>query len=310
MKNMNYDINAIIRLLNQVSKEIINIFNELPSQSSLKFIIQSCLNNSNLSVRDKYYVYSPETESDKTKIKVEFYFAGRNTPISICFETNFGGCTRAKIEGIPIVITEQLDTCIDGLIYCNCINYNSILYIDSISNESINNDFVQWVDPMEIDEKVFEFSSVVYNTYKNFFNALSLEEQGEIKILDINLLNLANEVSVEYPFLNQLLSDNAERGNDNVQFTHVVYGLSFMTRKDSYSQCAVVFDTLNRLSEKYNIPILSFKDYLNEPKSTICTEKVIDTIDNYYAFSTNTKEKELTLSQFCLDYGINKEEVL
>ncbi len=55
---------------------------------------------------------------------------------------------------------------------------------------------------------------------------------------------------------------------------------------------------------------MSFKDYLNEPKSTICIEKVIDTIDDYYAFSTNTKEKELTLSQFCLDYGINKEEVL
>ena len=306
---MNYDINAIVRLLNQISKEIINILNESPSQSSLKYIIQTCLSNGNLSVRDKYYVYSPETESDKTTVKVEFYFAGRNTPISICFETDLVGCTRAKIDGIPIVITEQMDLCIDGIIYSNCINYNSILYIDSISNESINNDVVQWVDPMEIDEKVLEFSSVVYNTYKNFFNALSLEEQEKIKILDINLLNLANEVSVEYPFLNQLLSDNAERCNDNEQFTHVVYGLSFMTRKESYSQCVAVLDTLIRLSEKYNIPILSFKDYLNEPKSTICIEKVIDTIDDYYTFSSNTKEKELTLSQFRLDYGINKEKV-
>ncbi len=307
---MNYDINAIVRLLNQISKEIINILNESPSQSSLKYIIQTCLNNSNLSVRDKYYVYSPETESDKTTVKVEFYFAGRNTPISICFETNLVGCTRAKIEGIPIVITEQMDLCIDGIIYCNCIYYNSILYLDSISNESINNDVVQWVDPMEIDEKVLEFDSVVYNTYKNFFNALSLEEQEKIKILDINLLNIANEVSVEYPFLNQLLSDNAARCNDNVQFTHVVYGLSFMTRKEFYSQCVAVLDTLIRLSEKYNIPILSFKDYLNEPKSTICIDKVIDTIDDYYTFSNNTREKELTLSQFRLDYGINEEEVL
>lgn len=307
---MNYDINAIVRLLNQISKEIINILNESPSQSSLKYIIQTCLNNSNLSVRDKYYVYSPETESDKTTVKVEFYFAGRNTPISICFETNLVGCTRAKIEGIPIVITEQMDLCIDGIIYCNCIYYNSILYLDSISNESINNDVVQWVDPMEIDEKVLEFGSVVYNTYKNFFNALSLEEQEKIKILDINLLNIANEVSVEYPFLNQLLSDNAARCNDNVQFTHVVYGLSFMTRKEFYSQCVAVLDTLIRLSEKYNIPILSFKDYLNEPKSTICIDKVIDTIDDYYTFSNNTREKELTLSQFRLDYGINEEEVL
>lgn len=307
---MNYDINALVRLLNQVSKEIIYIFKDSPSQSSLKYIIQSCLNNSSLSVRDRYYVYSPETDSDKTRIKVEFYFSGRRTPISICFETNLVGCTKAKLVGIPIVITEQMDSCIDGLIYSNCINYNSILYIDSISNESINNDVVQWVDPTEIDEKVLEFSPIVYNTYKNFYYALSLEEQEKIKILDINLLNLANEVSVEYPFLNQLLGDNAERCTDNVKFTHVVYGLSFMTRKDSYSQCAVVFDTLNRLSEKYNIPILSFKDYSNEPKSTICIEKVIDTIDEYYAFSNNTKEKELTLSQFCLDYGINKEEVL
>lgn len=304
MKNPNYDINAIARLLNQISKEIINILNNSPSQSSLKNLLQFCLSNCNLSIRDKYYVYSPQTELGKTMIKVEFYFAGRNTPISICFETNFTGSTKAKLESPAIIITENFDSCLDGLIYSNCVAYNSLLYVDGFSDECIHNDEIHWVDSSESTTNFPKDNLFAYNSYNIFRDTLSLEELERMKVLDINLLNLANEVSVEFPFLKQLLIDNSKKYFDKSKFTHVVYGLSFMTRKETYSQCMKVLETLNKLGRENDIPIMSDKDYLKEPKATICVEKAKTSIENYYAFTQDEKGKALTLSQFYKDYGI------
>ena len=121
-----------------------------------------------------------------------------------------------------------------------------------------------------------------------------------MKVIDINLLNLSNLVSVERSYLNSLLCDCVKEK----KYSIIVWGDSWFRRKKSYSQCTGALDSLYDIGSQIGVPVVSIKEFFEKSRTVINTEMAMNAINDYYAFCNDEKGRELAILQFREDYGI------
>ena len=306
----NYNINLIARFVNSLSRDIIETIKNASPIMNLKNIVSFCIKNAIKSVNDKYYVYNPQNINDEILLRVELYFAGRGNPVTVDFKINSERDVKATITGGAIIVTDNFDFYVEGLIYSNCIVYNKILYIDLFFPKGLKIDDSPWMN--KSNRFLQDNCDKNANAYFwNLYNELTDKEKDRINVLNLDVCKLADSVSIEFLFLRNVLKQNMEGNNDREYYTHIILGGNFYKYKDSFSQAVHAIDKIYKLADEYNIKTeLNHKEYLKSKRYSIKKDVAIASINNYYAFINEEREKKATIKHFLKDYELTEKNEL
>lgn len=302
----NYNINQIARFVNLLSKDIIEAIKNASPRMDLKNIVSCCIKNAKKSVNDKYYVYNPQNIDDNILLRIELYFAGRKNPVTVDFNINSEKEVKATIIGGAIIVTDNFDFYVEGLIYSNCLVYNKILYIDLFFPNGLKSGDSPWMD--NLNRFLQDDCDKNANAYFwNLYNELTEKEKDRINVLNLDVCKLADSASIELPFLRNVLKQNMDENNDREYYTHIILGKNYYNYKDSFSQAIRATDEIYNLADEYNIKTrFTHKDYLNSKRYFIKKDVAITSINDYYAFTNEECEKQSTIKHFLEDYELTE----